>query len=153
MRVLVSGGAGYIGSHTVLSLIEAGHDVLVVDDFSNSKPTVMARVESLTGAHVPVHAFDLTDVDKTERLFATEQIDAVIHFAGLKAVGESVAKPLEYYANNLGSTFALVNAMRHHDVRRLVFSSSATVYGDNAPVPTTRTTSRSPRRAPTAGPR
>ncbi|KQY63743.1 UDP-glucose 4-epimerase GalE [Nocardioides sp. Root140] len=135
MRVLVSGGAGYIGSHTVLSLIEAGHDVLVVDDFSNSKPSVVGRIESLSGAHVPVHAFDLTDVDKTERLFANEKIDAVIHFAGFKAVGESVGKPLEYYANNLGSTFALANAMRRHDVHRLVFSSSATVYGDHAPVP------------------
>ncbi|KRF15758.1 UDP-glucose 4-epimerase GalE [Nocardioides sp. Soil796] len=135
MRVLVSGGAGYIGSHTVLSLIEAGHDVLVVDDFSNSKPSVVGRIESLSGAHVPVHAFDLTDVDKTERLFANEKIDAVIHFAGFKAVGESVGKPLEYYANNLGSTFALANAMRRHDVQRLVFSSSATVYGDHAPVP------------------
>jgi UDP-glucose 4-epimerase len=135
MRVLVSGGAGYIGSHTVLSLIEAGHDVVVVDDFSNSKPTVVGRMEALTGAHIPVHAFDLTDADKTEHLFATEEIDAVIHFAGLKAVGESVEKPLEYYANNLGSTFSLVRAMRRHGVRRLVFSSSATVYGDHAPVP------------------
>lgn len=135
MRVLVSGGAGYIGSHTVLSLLEAGHDVVVVDDFSNSKPTVVGRMEALTGAHIPVHAFDLTDVDKTEHLFATEEIDAVIHFAGLKAVGESFEKPLEYYANNLGSTFSLVRAMRRHGVRRLVFSSSATVYGDHAPVP------------------
>lgn len=129
MRVLVSGGAGYIGSHTVLSLIDAGHDVIVVDDFSNSKPTVIARLESLSGRHIPVHAFDLTDADKTEHLFATEEIDAVIHFAGLKAVGESVEKPLEYYSNNLGSTFSLVRAMSRHNVRVLVFSSSATVYG------------------------
>lgn len=135
MRVLVSGGAGYIGSHTVLSLIEAGHDVIVVDDFSNSKPTVIARLEALSGHHIPVHAFDLTDADKTEHLFATEEIDAVVHFAGLKAVGESVEKPLEYYSNNLGSTFSLARAMRRHGVRRLVFSSSATVYGDDAPVP------------------
>ena len=112
MRVLVSGGAGYIGSHTVLALIAAGHDVLVVDDFSNSKPTVIARLESLSGASVPVHAFNLTDVDKTEHLFSTEEIDAVIHFAGLKAVGESVEKPLEYYSNNLDSTFSLLKAMR-----------------------------------------
>ncbi|MDP3891365.1 UDP-glucose 4-epimerase GalE [Nocardioides sp.] len=135
MRVLVSGGAGYIGSHTVLSLIEAGHDVVVVDDFSNSKPAVIGRLESLAGQHIPVHAFDLADHDKTERLFAAESIDAVVHFAGLKAVGESVAKPLEYYANNIGSTISLVRAMRRHDVRRLVFSSSATVYGEAAPVP------------------
>ncbi len=129
MRVLVSGGAGYIGSHTVLALIEAGHDVVVVDDFSNAKPTVVARLESLSGRHIPVHAFDLTDADKTSHLFATEQIDAVIHFAGFKAVGESVAKPLDYYENNLGSTFSLVRAMQRHGVHKLVFSSSATVYG------------------------
>ncbi|KNX39051.1 UDP-glucose 4-epimerase GalE [Luteipulveratus halotolerans] len=135
MRVLVSGGAGYIGSHTVLSLLDAGHDVLVVDDFANSKPTVIPRLESLSGKHVPLHSFDLTDVDKTEHLFAHEHIDAVIHFAGFKAVGESVGKPLDYYANNLGSTFSLVRAMAAHDVKRLVFSSSATVYGDSAPVP------------------
>ncbi|MBM7506673.1 UDP-glucose 4-epimerase [Nocardioides salarius] len=129
MRVLVSGGAGYIGSHTVLALIEAGHDILVVDDFSNAKPTVVARLEALSGRHIPVHAFDLTDVDKTSHLFDTETIDAVIHFAGFKAVGESVAKPLSYYENNLGSTFSLVRAMQRHGVRKLVFSSSATVYG------------------------
>ncbi|MBF4160915.1 UDP-glucose 4-epimerase GalE [Nocardioides acrostichi] len=135
MRVLVSGGAGYIGSHTVLALIEAGHDVVVVDDFSNAKPTVVARLEALSGQHIPVHAFDLTDVDKTAHLFGIEEIDAVIHFAGFKAVGESVEKPLEYYRNNLDSSFALLEAMRRHDVRRLVFSSSATVYGEHAPVP------------------
>ncbi|GAA2156567.1 UDP-glucose 4-epimerase GalE [Nocardioides koreensis] len=135
MRVLVSGGTGYIGSHTVLKLIESGHEVLVVDDFSNSKPSVVGRLEELSGTHVPVHGFDLTDTEKTDQLFGSEQIDAVIHFAGLKAVGESVAKPLEYYANNIGATFSLVNAMRRHGVHRLVFSSSATVYGDHAPVP------------------
>lgn len=135
MRVLVSGGAGYIGSHTVLALIKAGHSVVVVDDFSNSKPAVISRLESMSGSSIPVHAFNLTDSDKTEHLFATEQIDAVIHFAGLKAVGESVAKPLEYYSNNLESTFSLLKAMRRHHTTHLVFSSSATVYGDNAPVP------------------
>ncbi|MEN8704588.1 MAG: UDP-glucose 4-epimerase GalE [Nocardioides marinisabuli] len=129
MRVLVSGGAGYIGSHTVLALVEAGHDILVVDDFSNAKPTVVGRLEALSGRHIPVHAFDLTDADKTAHLFATEEIDAVIHFAGYKAVGESVAKPLDYYENNLGSTFSLVRAMQRHGVHKLVFSSSATVYG------------------------
>lgn len=134
MKVLVSGGAGYIGSHTVLALIASGHDVVVVDDFANSKPTVIARLETLAGRPIPVHAFDLTDVDKTERLFDAERFDAVVHFAGFKAVGESVEKPLDYYTNNLGSTFSLLRAMARHDVRRLVFSSSATVYGD-APVP------------------
>ena len=135
MRVLVSGGAGYIGSHTVLSLVASGHDVVVVDDFSNAKPAVVGRLEALSGTHVPVHAIDLTDAEKTDLLFAHERFDAVVHFAGLKAVGESVAKPLEYYRNNLDSTLSLLAAMRRHDVHRLVFSSSATVYGERAPVP------------------
>jgi UDP-glucose 4-epimerase len=137
MRVLVSGGAGYIGSHTVVRLVEAGHDVVVVDNFSNAKPTVLGRLEAITGRSIPVHAFDLRDYDKTEHLFASEQIDAVVHFAGFKAVGESVEKPLEYYENNLGATFSLVRAMRRHDVRKLVFSSSATVYGATPPLPMT----------------
>ena len=137
MRVLVSGGAGYIGSHTVIQLVAAGHDVLIVDNFANAKPTVIGRLEAITGEHLPVHAFDLRDADKTEHLFGHEQIDAVIHFAGHKAVGESVEQPLEYYENNLGSTFALIRAMARHAVTKLVFSSSATVYGENAPVPMT----------------
>lgn len=129
MHVLVSGGAGYIGSHTVVQLVAAGHDVVVVDNFSNAKPAVIERLEAITGRYLPVHAFDLRDQDKTEQLFAQERFDALIHFAGLKAVGESVAEPLEYYENNLGSTLSLVRAMRRHGVRKLVFSSSATVYG------------------------
>jgi UDP-glucose 4-epimerase len=135
MRVLVSGGAGYIGSHTVIQLVAAGHDVLIVDNFSNAKPTVIHRLESIAGVELPVHAFDLRDADKTEQLFAEERIDAVIHFAGLKAVGESMEQPLAYYENNLGSTFSLVRSMARHAVTKLVFSSSATVYGDKAPVP------------------
>lgn len=135
MRVLVTGGAGYIGSHTVLALLAAGHEVVVVDDFDNSKPTVLPRLEALSGHAVPLHAFDLTDPDKTEALFAQEPLDAVIHFAGLKAVGESAERPLDYYRNNLESTFSLLRAMARYDVHRMVFSSSATVYGDHAPVP------------------
>ena len=135
MRVLVSGGAGYIGSHTVVQLVAAGHDVVVVDSFANAKPSVVGRLEALTGKPLDVRSFDLTDHDKTEHLFAHEPFEAVIHFAGLKAVGESVEKPLEYYENNLVSTFSLVRAMRRHGVPKLVFSSSATVYGANAPVP------------------
>jgi UDP-glucose 4-epimerase len=135
MRVLVCGGAGYIGSHTVIQLLAAHHEVLIVDSFVNSRPSVITRLESITGQELPVHAFDLRDVERTDHLFATEQIDAVIHFAGHKAVGESVEKPLKYYENNLGTTFSLVRAMRRHDVRKLVFSSSATVYGANATVP------------------
>lgn len=129
MKILVSGGTGYIGSHTVIQLVQAGHDVVIVDNFSNSRPAVLGRLEALTGTHLPVHSFNLCDVDKTEHLFAAEDFDAVIHFAGFKAVGESVEKPLEYYENNLGSTFSLVRAMQRYDVDKLVFSSSATVYG------------------------
>jgi len=131
----VSGGAGYIGSHTVIQLLAAGHDVVIVDNFANAKRTVIDRLESITGEHVPVHAFDLRDIDKTEHVFAHERVEAVIHFAGYKAVGESVEEPLKYYENNLGTTFSLVRAMERHGVTKLVFSSSATVYGANAPVP------------------
>jgi UDP-glucose 4-epimerase len=129
MKVLVSGGAGYIGSHTVVRLVEAGHDVVIVDNFSNAVPAVLGRLEALTGTSLPTHAFDLRDVDKTEHLFAVEGFDAIIHFAGFKAVGESVEKPMEYYDNNLGSTFSLIRAMQRYGVDKLVFSSSATVYG------------------------
>ncbi|TGN63727.1 UDP-glucose 4-epimerase GalE [Nocardioides eburneiflavus] len=129
MKILVSGGAGYIGSHTVVQLVAAGHDVVIVDNFSNAHPTVLGRMEALTGTALTLHAFDLCDYDKTEHLFAAEDFDAVIHFAGYKAVGESVAKPLDYYENNLGSTFSLVRAMQKNNVDKLVFSSSATVYG------------------------
>jgi UDP-glucose 4-epimerase len=129
MKILVSGGAGYIGSHTVVQLVRAGHDVVIVDNFANAHPTVVGRLEALTGTHIPVHAFDLCDHDKTAHLFESEAFDAVIHFAGYKAVGESVQKPLDYYENNLGSTFSLVRAMQRHGVDKLVFSSSATVYG------------------------
>ena len=135
MRVLVSGGAGYIGSHTVVHLTAAAHEVVVVDNFGNAKPAVMARLDALTGIHIPVHAFDLTDRDKTDHLFASERFDAVVHFAGLKAVGQSVQIPLDYYENNLESTFSLLRAMRRHGCSTLVFSSSATVYGDRAPLP------------------
>ena len=135
MRVLVTGGAGFIGSHTVVQLLGAGHEVLIVDNFSNAKPTVINRLERITGQQLVVHAFDLRDVERTDQLFDQERIDAVIHFAGYKAVGESMAKPLAYYENNLGSTFSLVRAMTRHNVTNLVFSSSATVYGANAAVP------------------
>ncbi|MEI2764974.1 MAG: UDP-glucose 4-epimerase GalE [Dermatophilaceae bacterium] len=135
MRVLVTGGAGYLGSHTVLHLLATGHEVLVVDSFVNAKPAVLPRLAALAGAAIPARAFDLADRDATERLFAGERFDAVVHFAGLKAVGESVQRPLTYYQNNLGATFALLRAMRRHGCHRLVFSSSATVYGPDAPLP------------------
>ncbi|REF29769.1 UDP-glucose 4-epimerase GalE [Calidifontibacter indicus] len=139
MHVLVAGGAGFIGSHTVVQLKNAGHDVTIVDDFDNSKATAVARVEALTDSHIPLHVFDLCDPDKTEALFAAERFDAVIHFAGHKAVGESVQEPLKYYKNNLDSTFSLLRAMATHGVHRLVFSSSATVYGDESPQPSQET--------------
>lgn len=135
MRVLVTGGAGYIGSHTVVQLIAAGHQPVVVDSFVNSRPSVIRRLEELTGEYVETHSFDLRDVDKTSALLAGGGFDAVIHFAGLKAVGESARFPRGYYDNNLGSTLTLARAMERHEVRRLVFSSSATVYGETAPVP------------------
>ncbi|MEY9945690.1 UDP-glucose 4-epimerase GalE [Kitasatospora sp. GAS1066B] len=135
MRILVTGGSGYIGSHTTLQLIAAGHEVVIADNFSRSKPSVLGRLESLSGVPIKHHVIDLTDQDETDRLFAQGAFDAVIHFAGLKAVGESVAMPLEYYANNLGSTLSVLAAMRAHGVKKLVFSSSATVYGEDAPAP------------------
>ncbi|ALX03520.1 UDP-glucose 4-epimerase GalE [Aeromicrobium erythreum] len=134
MRVLVTGGAGYIGSHTVLTLLEQGHDVEVVDNLVNGKAEAVRRVGELAGRDVPLHEVDLTDADATDAVLA-RGFDAVIHFAALKAVGESTQKPLEYYANNMGSTFTLMDAMRRHDCRTIVFSSSATVYGAKAPVP------------------
>ena len=135
MRVLVTGGAGYIGSHTVVKLYEAGHEVVIVDDLSNSKRSVLPRLASLVGSEVPLHVFDLADREQLTRVFADERPEAVIHFAGFKAVGESVAQPLSYYRNNLGSTFTLVEVMAEAGVKQLVFSSSATVYGADAPVP------------------
>ena len=135
MRVLVAGGAGYIGSHTVLKLVEAGHEVVIADDWSNSRRSVVDRLEKLSGTSIPVHDIDLTDTDATDRLVAGTGVEAVIHFAGRKAVGESVEQPLDYYRTNLGSTFSLLAAMRNHGVRHFVFSSSATVYGEDAPVP------------------
>ncbi|MGN0064716.1 MAG: UDP-glucose 4-epimerase GalE [Nocardioides sp.] len=142
MKILVSGGAGYIGSHTVVQLVRAGHDVVIVDNFSNSSPVVQGRLEALTGRAIEVHSFDLCDHGKTEHLFAADNFDAVIHFAGLKAVGESVQKPLDYYENNLVSTFSLVRAMQKYGVDKLVFSSSATVYGtDQAAATEDRATS------------
>ncbi|GAA1173332.1 UDP-glucose 4-epimerase GalE [Ornithinimicrobium humiphilum] len=139
MRVLVTGGAGYIGSHTVLQLVAAGHDVVVVDDFSNAKPAVVDRIAELAGRPVPVHAFDVADRERLDALLGDPDapVEGVVHFAAYKAVGESVEKPLDYYRNNVGGTLAVAEAMVRHGVRHLVFSSSATVYGADAPVPMT----------------
>lgn len=135
MRVLVTGGAGYIGSHTVVSLIDAGHSVEVLDSLVNAKASVLPRLEALTGQEIPFHHVDLCDRAATSAVLADGDFDAVIHFAGLKAVGESSAMPLRYYDNNLVATISLAHAMIEHGVEVIVFSSSATVYGPQAPVP------------------
>ena len=136
MSILVSGGAGYIGSHTCVELIKAGYEIVVADNLVNSCEEAVCRVEKITGKKIPFIKAELCHEDEVEALFAQyPDIDSVIHFAGLKAVGESVAKPLEYYSNNLISTLYLLQAMRRHGVRNFVFSSSATVYGDPASVP------------------
>lgn len=139
MNILVTGGTGYIGSHTLIALYEAGHTAVVVDNLINSSRESLRRVEALVDAAIPFVEADLRDDSALETIFSEHQIDGVIHFAGLKAVGESVEKPLEYYDNNIGGTLALLEAMRAHNVQRIIFSSSATVYGD-APVPYVETT-------------
>ena len=135
MRILVTGGAGYIGSHTVLALLDAGYDVLIADNFVNSKPEVLNRLQSLSSKPFSFEEVDLTNAQATDAMFDQYSIDGVIHFAALKAVGESVRKPLEYFRNNLDSTFNLLFSMRKHGVNQIVFSSSATVYGDPVSVP------------------
>lgn len=137
MAILVTGGAGYIGSHTVIELQNAGYDVVVLDNLSNSNPVSLERVEKITGKKVPFYKADILDRDALNEIFEKESIDSCIHFAGLKAVGESVAKPWEYYENNIAGTLTLVDIMRKHNVKNMIFSSSATVYGDPAFVPIT----------------
>ncbi|MEI6228465.1 MAG: UDP-glucose 4-epimerase GalE [Candidatus Saccharibacteria bacterium] len=135
MNILITGGAGYIGSHTIIELLAAKHSVVVVDNLSNSSPESLKRVEKITDSKIPFYKIDLRDKDALDAVFTDNKVDAVIHFAGLKAVGESVAKPIEYYDNNIGSTLALVETMQKHDVKKLVFSSSATVYGTPSELP------------------
>ena len=135
MNVLVTGGAGYIGSHTCLELLNAGYDVVVADNLCNSNEVSLVRVEELTGRSLSFHPVDIRDGDALRKLFSAHKIDAVIHFAGLKAVGESTQIPLAYYDNNVSGTLKLLEVMDEFDVRHLVFSSSATVYGDPASTP------------------
>lgn len=135
MRVLVTGGAGYIGSHTCVELLAAGHDVVVIDNLSNSKESALTRVQEIADKPLAFVNADLRDAPALDALFRTQDFDAVIHFAGLKAVGESTEIPLDYYANNIGGTLNLCRAMGDAGVKVLVFSSSATVYGDPASVP------------------
>lgn len=133
--VLITGGAGYIGSHTLIELIKNNYNVVVVDNLSNASEEALQRVEQITGASIPFYKKDVRDTSALSTIFSEHDIDSVIHFAGLKAVGESVAKPLEYYNNNLGSTLSLLEEMQRHNVKKLVFSSSATVYGTPSELP------------------
>lgn len=135
MRILLTGGAGFIGSHTCVELLQAGHDVVVVDNYVNSHPEALKRVEEITGKTIKTYEADVCDKDSMNRIFDENKFDAVIHFAGLKAVGESVSIPLKYYRNNLDSTLTLCETMADHGCKRLVFSSSATVYGVPDEVP------------------
>lgn len=137
MAILVTGGAGYIGSHTCVELLENGYEVVVVDNLNNSKKVAVERVEEITGKKVSFYEADIRDRAAMDEIFAKEDITAVIHFAGLKAVGESVRKPLEYYENNINGTLVLCDAMRSAGVKSIIFSSSATVYGDPAFIPIT----------------
>lgn len=137
MSILVAGGAGYIGSHTCVELLDAGYDVVVVDNLYNASEESLKRVEKITGKSVTFYEADILDKDALNKIFDAHQIEAVIHFAGYKAVGESVAKPIEYYHNNMTGTLVLCDVMRAHGVKNIVFSSSATVYGDPAQIPIT----------------
>lgn len=133
--ILVTGGAGFIGSHTCVELLNAGYNIAVIDNFSNSKPEALKRIKQITGKDFKFYENDLLDREAVEKIFTENKIDAVIHFAGFKAVGESVAKPIEYYHNNIGSTLVLCDVMRKYGCKKIVFSSSATVYGNPASVP------------------
>ena len=135
MNILLTGGAGYIGSHTAIELILAGYNVIIADNFSNSNPVVVKRIEELTGKAVSVYAIDVADIKALDAVFNENNIDAVIHFAGLKAVGESVQMPLKYYRNNIDTTLSLLENMKKHNVSKIIFSSSATVYGIPERVP------------------
>ena len=138
MKILVTGGAGYIGSHTCVELLNAGYDVVVADNLYNASEKSLARIKEITGKDLTFYKADITDAAAMNEIFEKEQdVNCVIHFAGLKAVGESVAKPLEYYQNNIAGTLTLCQAMRDHGVKNIIFSSSATVYGDPAFIPIT----------------
>lgn len=144
MNVLVTGGAGFIGSHTVVELLNEGYGVIVVDNLCNANKEALNRIEKITGKKVTFYETDVRNAAEMEKIFATHKIDWVIHFAGLKAVGESVAKPIEYYDNNLISTLVLVETMKKSGVKNIVFSSSATVYGDPAELPLKETSVMNP---------
>ena len=135
MKIFLAGGAGYIGCHTALQLLNNGYEVVIADNFSNSCPEAVKRVEALTGKKIALYEIDVQDGAKVKEVFAQEQPDAVIHFAGLKAVGESVQQPIRYYRNNINTTLSLLEAMEATGVKKIIFSSSATVYGEENPSP------------------
>lgn len=135
MNILVTGGAGYIGSHTLIELINHGHTVIVVDNLSNSSRESLRRVETITNTTIPFYELDVRDIDALDKVFISHTFDAAIHFAGLKSVGQSVSQPLEYYSNNIDSTLSLLGAMKKYGVKKLIFSSSATVYGTPEELP------------------
>ncbi len=137
MTILVTGGSGYIGSHTLIQLIEKGYDVVVVDNLCNSSVEALRRVETIVGKQIPFYKVDIRDKEGLQKVLAEHKCDACIHFAGLKAVGESVAKPYEYFDNNIGGTLALIDVLRQNGCKNIIFSSSATVYGDPAQIPIT----------------
>ena len=140
MQVLLTGGTGYIGSHTAVELIKAGKDVVIVDNLSNSKEDAIDKIEKITGKRPKFYKVDILDKEAMNNIFSENEIEAVVHFAGLKAVGESVEKPLEYYHNNISGTLVLLDVMKAHNCKKIVFSSSATVYGDPEEVPIKETT-------------
>lgn len=135
MKILLTGGAGYIGSHTAVELLEKGYEIVIVDNYSNSKPEALNRIKQITNKDFSFYDYDVCDKEKMREVFEKEDIETIIHFAGLKAVGESVSKPVEYYRNNLDSTLTLLELMKEYNVKNIIFSSSATVYGDPEVVP------------------
>lgn len=142
MNILLAGGAGYIGSHTAVELLNAGHDLIIVDDYSNSCPEVINRIQQITGKCIKAYKMDVKDQTALSVVFAENQIDCVIHFAGLKAVGESVQQPIRYYRNNIDTTLTLLECMSQYGVQNFVFSSSATVYGEENKIPYIETMKR-----------
>lgn len=137
MAILLPGGAGYIGSHTAVELLNSGKDIVIIDNFSNSKPEVLESIKKITGKDFKFYEMDYLDKEKLEKVFEENKIDSVLNFAGFKAVGESVQKPLEYYHNNISGCLVLLETMRKYGVKKFIFSSSATVYGDPEVIPIT----------------
>ena len=140
MAILLPGGAGYIGSHTAVELLKEGREIVIIDDFSNSTPKALEAIKKITGKDFKFYEMDYADREKLEKVFEENEIEAVINFAGFKAVGESVQKPIEYYTNNISGALVLLDVMRKHGCKKFIFSSSATVYGDPEIIPITEQT-------------